>query len=83
MRIKPPLRDTQLESPAGWCIRCRNELGSYDTNGICKTCKEEEENDCKAGEHGFFQQEYHHDYQWPSRGGENDTGPVRPGRDTY
>lgn len=31
MRIKPPLRDTQLESPAGWCIRCRNELGSYDT----------------------------------------------------
>ena len=59
MRIKPPLRDTQLESPAGWCIRCRNELGSYDTNGICKTCKEEEENDCKAGEHGFFQQKYH------------------------
>lgn len=34
MRIKPPLRDTQLESPAGWCIRCRNELGSYDTSVI-------------------------------------------------
>lgn len=48
MKIEHPLRDVQLKRPVGWCIRCRNELGSCDTDRMCSNCKEEEENDRKT-----------------------------------